>query len=403
MGQEGTHNDRKYHSASLPADGLHFITGATSLLGSEYLYSLLSESPNARCALLIHAKKHRSAEIKLNDLLHHLFGDGNEFQTMRKRIDVYAGDIRAKRFGLNDTEWTKLCRSVNYIFHAAANTNLSDSEENLNAVNVTGTVSVVHLAKQCPNLVRMLHVSTAYVSGTKTGLITPDELDMEYPASDDYQRSKRVAEKLVRKHSVSLPVVILRPSTLVGHSKLGRTHSYKAFYFPTRMLLAGQRVIYPASKQGKIEVVPADWAANVALKLLRKPGIEGRCFHLSLGDRAYSIDQVKRIIHKSLSKQEAGNIRLVTVPRALYSFLVAPLIAILYPNGRSINRNFRLLSHYTCIDRIYENQDTFRASAGDRHQLPGLESYYDVLCDYAQKNHWQRSRAPSALRKLTSN
>lgn len=379
---------------AIEKDSLHFITGATSLFGSEYLSAVLAADNRCRCALLIRAKSQSTAEIKANNLMHYLYGGGALYERMRQRIDVYRGDISEKHFGLDLNVWLELSQSINYIFHGASNSNISDSDDNLYSVNVMGTVSVLNFALKCNQLRRMLHISTAYVSGNKSGQISPDELDMKRQVNDYYQLSKRVAEKLVREQFEKLPIVILRPSTIVGHSISGRTISYKAFYYLTRMLITGHRITYPCSKNGKVEAIPADWAANIAIRLLNKKGIEGRSFHLTMGDRAYTAQQVKRIILSSLDKQGAQYKPLRLIPRLPYEIFVAPLISILHPEGRSLNRNFRLLSNYTCINRNFENADTFRAAGEDKNSLPGLEGYYDRLCRYAMTNKWRQPKAP---------
>lgn len=386
-------------TAAPPEKTLHFITGATGLFGSEYIYTVLTSSSKTRCAVLIPTKKQRSADVRVNDLAHYLFGSGETYQHMRQRIDAYAGDVRQKKFGLDDAQWAKLTSETNYIFHAAANSKLSDTEDQLNAVNVMGTVTVINFAKRCRALLRFMHVSSAYVSGTETGRIMPDQLNMSSLVSDAYQMSKRIGEQLVRKHCDTLPVVIVRPGTLVGHSSIGRTSSYKAFYYPTRMLVFGHSIIFPYSRSGKIEAIPADWAAKIAFKLMLKQGIESRCFHLTMGERAYTMDQIKRIIFKSLINQGESVRKVRLLPRTFYRFFVAPLISIIYPNGRSVNRDFKLLSNYTCVDRIYDNRDTFRATGEDHNQLPGLEGYYDRLYSYATKNRWKTPKAPDWLHR----
>lgn len=372
---------------------VHFITGATGLYGAEYLHAVLSSDTKSQCALLIHANSRSVAEIRVNELMHYLFENGELHDQMRQRIEVYYGDISEKHFGLAENEWLSLAEKTRFIFHAAANSKLSDSKHALNAVNVMGTVSVLNFAKRCKHLVRMMHVSSAYVSGTKTGVISPDELDLKQPTSDDFQLSKRVAEVLVREHWHKLPIVIVRPSTLVGHSVLGRTNTYKAFYYPTRMLIMGHRVFFPASRFGKVEAIPVDWAARIALKLMHARGVNGRCFHLSMGERAYTMSQIERIITKSIDKHGIEYKQAKIIPRLGYKIFIAPLVSILYPQGRSLNRDFNLLSNYSCIDRIFDNKATFRATSEDRHNLPGLEGYFDKLLSYAMKNRWHNIKS----------
>jgi|GEM_PF-2556422 len=368
---------------------VHFITGATSLLGSEYLFNVLASDDDTRCSVLIHAKGQRSAEKRLTALLDYLYGRGDMHLHMRQRIEVYGGDIRKKDFGLNQKQLKALESSVNYIFHAASNSNLTDSKSSLNQSNITGTVSVINFAKNCHNLMRLMHVSSAYVSGSKTGKLTPDTLDMDEPTCDHFQLTKRVSEKFVREQYSKLPIVIIRPSTIVGHSVNGRANSFRAFYYPTRQALLGRRVFFPASDDGRAEAVPSDWAADMALKLMLKKGINGRSFHITVGERAYTMEQIKRIIEKNLNQQGVQYRKAKLVSEPAFKYLIGPTLSLFHKHGRKMNHDFVMLSRYSCINRIFDNSDTFKTLGEDRHTLPDLDGYYKNIIRYAIEHDWR--------------
>jgi len=239
---------------------VHFITGATSLLGSEYLFNVLASDDDTRCSVLIHAKGQRSAEKRLTALLDYLYGRGDMHLHMRQRIDVYGGDIRKKDFGLSQEQLKVLESSVNYIFHAASNSNLTDSKSSLNQSNITGTVSVINFAKNCQNLMRLMHVSSAYVSGSKTG---------------------------------------------------------------------------------------------------------------------------KRIIEKNLNQQGVQYRKAKLVSEPAFKYLIGPTLSLFHKHGRKMNRDFVMLSRYSCINRIFDNSDTFKTLGEDRHTLPDLDGYYKNIIRYA--------------------
>ena len=57
----------------------------------------------------------------------------------------------------------------------------------------------------------LLHVSTAYVAGRRTGEIGEDDLSDRFGFENDYERTRYEAERLVRFAATDLPVTWLRP------------------------------------------------------------------------------------------------------------------------------------------------------------------------------------------------
>ncbi len=65
-------------------------------------------------------------------------------------------------------------------------------------VNVGGTRTVIELARDAGRLARVVHWSTAMVSGDRHGTIYEEDLDAGQHFHNAYERTKYEAEQLVR-------------------------------------------------------------------------------------------------------------------------------------------------------------------------------------------------------------
>lgn len=101
--------------------------------------------------------------------------------------------------------------------------------------NVSGTQNVLEMCKRHA-IAAFHHVSTAYVGDHRGG-----QTVMESPVSwastggNDYEKSKIQAEQLVMNQMVGKPLVIHRPSIVVGDSLTSFTSTFHGFYAPLQI------------------------------------------------------------------------------------------------------------------------------------------------------------------------
>ena len=88
------------------------------------------------------------------------------------------------------------------------------------------------------DLRRIVHVSTAYVSGRHAGEFGEGDLEVGQEFRNTYECSKYEAERLLRGVG-ELPLAIARPSIVVGHSASGWTSAFNVLYWPMRALERG--------------------------------------------------------------------------------------------------------------------------------------------------------------------
>jgi nucleoside-diphosphate-sugar epimerase len=89
-----------------------------------------------------------------------------------------------------------------------------------------------------------------------------------------------------------VPIVVHRPSIVVGRSDSGATTDYKTIYRPMRLLVRSydlwpsvlnRLVPVPVWPDTRLDVVPVDWLVSAMAALFRSDAADGRCFHLAAG------------------------------------------------------------------------------------------------------------------------
>jgi nucleoside-diphosphate-sugar epimerase len=165
--------------------------------------------------------------------------------------------------------------------HLAADTSFASKESNWR-VNFDGTMALAEAATRMPRLTRFLHCSTATICGADAGDLVHEA---EYPRAGvahlvHYTHAKAEAEMALAQRFGGLPVVVVRPSIVAGHSTLGAKPSTSIFWFLRAVEALGLTSCEPT---GGIDIVPSDWTAAALLHLLFKPELAERCYHLSAG------------------------------------------------------------------------------------------------------------------------
>eukprot|EP00253_Pinus_taeda_P018958 PITA_18958 len=158
------------------------VTGSTGFLGKIFIEKILRSQPGiGRIFVLLRANDAESAKMRfINEVLKlELFsrlreqhGDNFERFVFEKVVPV-VGDIATDHNLGIDTESSRehLWRNLDAIVNIAASTVFDDRYDISLNVNTKGAENIVEFAKRCRNLQILLHVSTAYVVGRKSGQI----------------------------------------------------------------------------------------------------------------------------------------------------------------------------------------------------------------------------------------
>lgn len=259
--------------------GLVFLTGATGFLGTQIARRVISNT-NLSIVALVRGKNNEESTKRL----------GREWwawpelnKNIGSRVIIVVGDISEDRLGLSDEEYNYVVSNVTHIIHCAAALNLNGSIEEMRRINVLGTSNVLNLAKtihEKNGLTRFSHISTAYVSGGRDGLIPESELTNDYGFNNTYELTKYESEKLVREFSNQISISIFRPGIIIGDSKTGQIRTFNTIYYPLRLYLKGGLRILPTDSTAKINMVPVDYVADSISRLTFMNEAEGLTFHL---------------------------------------------------------------------------------------------------------------------------
>lgn len=237
------------------------VTGAGGLVGGAVAAELAARGHRVRAML------RRPGPV--------LAHDGGPAGT---RVEPVCGDVRQPDLGLN----TAALRDVTTIVHCAALTGFAEPAEAYRAVNVDGTLHVLALGARLNAPVVL--VSTAYVCGTRSGTILERDLPDDGFANG-YEASKAAAERAARAAmATGQPVVVARPSIIVGAWEDGAIRRFGDVYLLLRMFALGRLRTMPVCAGATLDFVAIDRVARGIAHLAERPhDFTGRTLHLTSG------------------------------------------------------------------------------------------------------------------------
>lgn len=157
------------------------VTGATGFLAKIFVEKILRVQPNVKkLYLLLRAADSKSALQRLNAevLAKELFRvlkdklGSDLYSHLSQRVTPVAGDITYEDLGVKDSNLLEeMWREVDVVVNIAATTNFDERYDVSLSLNTFGAKHVYNFAKKCSKIKLLLHVSTAYVSGERAGLI----------------------------------------------------------------------------------------------------------------------------------------------------------------------------------------------------------------------------------------
>jgi nucleoside-diphosphate-sugar epimerase/glutathionylspermidine synthase len=253
------------------------VTGATGFVGGAAAAELLRCPEADRVLLLVRAASPAAALERVRCSLSR-FADG-VVESAGPRCQVIVGDLTDGR-ALDDPRSDE----VTHVLHAAGDTSLRSVLRGRHT-NVDGTLALADRMRRAPRLVRFLHVGTAYVCGDRPPPLVHED---DYPRPDvrhlvEYTRSKAECERLLDRAIPDLPLVVARPSIVVGHTRLGCGPSASIFWYYRAVDLLRRA---PAPPEAHKDIVPVDYVVEALLFLLFKPVLSHRRYHVSAGEAA---------------------------------------------------------------------------------------------------------------------
>jgi thioester reductase-like protein len=270
------------------------VTGFPGFIGARLLPRLLELSPDESFVCLV---QERFLDLARRELA----AIEERHPAARGRLSTVTGDITVAGLGLAAGDAQRLRRELTAAHHLAAVYDLAVSRELGLRVNVEGTRNVLAFLAEAPGFARLHYVSTAYVSGTATGLFRESDLDVGQGFKNHYEETKFLAEVDVARSG--LPATICRPSIVVGDSRTGETGKFDGPYF---MLGAMEKLPSPGlflrgSSTNSVNLVPVDFVVEALARLSARPESGTRTYHLT-DPRPLPVLEVERLFARALGK-----------------------------------------------------------------------------------------------------
>jgi len=258
------------------------LTGATGYLGAFLLTELL-ENTTARiiCLVRFNDPSEDDHPAAIARLRRNLLDMGLWHDSMLDRVEVLPGNLARRRLGLAPDAFDALATRVQIIIHAAATVNLVYPYAALRAPNVVGTREIIRLA--CQSGATLQYISTnGVLPPSKDGWPEDAMIDVDAVPEklvDGYGQTKWVAEQLVLEAGRrGLPMRILRPGTISGHSTTGSTNAYDLL---TALIIESLHIGYAPDVEGwRAEMTPVDFVSKAIIHLSNDVKSEQIVFHL---------------------------------------------------------------------------------------------------------------------------
>ncbi|KAH7561216.1 hypothetical protein JRO89_XS10G0193200 [Xanthoceras sorbifolium] len=189
------------------------VIGATGFLGKIFVEKILRIQPNVKkLYLLVRARDAYSAtqrilnevvEKELFRVLRERWG-GNLHSFISEKVAAVPGDICCENLGVKDSNLREeMWRETDIVLNFAATTNFDERYDVALDTNTMAPFHVLNFAKRCVKINMFLHVSTAYVCGETSGLITEKSFYLGETLSGETCKLNITSEKKLAEQTLN--------------------------------------------------------------------------------------------------------------------------------------------------------------------------------------------------------
>lgn len=370
------------------------ITGATGIVGSELVRSLLGRPDPPRLLLALRGDE-ETVRVKRAWVIAWAGADA----ARATLVEAVAGDVRQPLFGLTDSSAARELADVTGVIHAAAVTEFEQSDDEAFANNVLGTRHALGVAQRCPRLDRFALISTAFSAGRRTGLIREDEVvSFEAGFANAYERSKALAEAEVQALAGRIPATIYRLGVIVGRQSDGHVSRMTALYPVLRLCHRGMVPMIPSDPSQPVDVSPVDVVARALAYLFLDAFEPGRTFHACAGPaRSYAMDEFFGAVMKAFGdhdpdwRRNGYPVPLVVEPDVFES-LAASIDVVENVRLRGILRIVRAFTRTIAYAKHYDTQAFDGALAGSGLAFPHCREWLPTIVGHAVAQQFRAAR-----------
>ena len=304
--------------------GTHLFTGFPGFVASQLIRQLFHDGVTKQIyAIVLHSvmEKAKNEVIDIKKEQPHC------------QIELLEGDITLPNLGIAKAELEMIVPRVQFVWHLAAIYDLAVSRKLAWKVNVHGTTIVNDFVCSLPNLKRYIFFSTAHVGGQRNGRLLETELIRPHTFKNYYEETKFEAELRIEDLKSEVPVTILRPGIVCGHSKTGEIIKFDGIYFFLNMIASLSElpfIPFMGSKATTINVVPIDYICKAASYLCTVREAEGKTFHLT-DPKPYKVfDFYSMMVKEMTGKKPVGRIPLSLTKRLLANYSIRKKLGVEY-------------------------------------------------------------------------
>src|SRR5688500_17242727 len=171
-----------------------FLIGGTGFLGKVTLSMLLHRFPNiGEAHVTLRARSHEESETRLSNNvisappfnpLRERYGSALD-GFIRDKVAIVGGDIAEPNLGFTEEEAERIAKNVDVILNSAGNVTFNPTLESALRTNVVGTQNVIAFTRRMKRPC-LVHISTCFVAGNRSGSIWEDDEVMGYfPRRDE--------------------------------------------------------------------------------------------------------------------------------------------------------------------------------------------------------------------------
>lgn len=293
----------------------YFFTGFPGFISNQLIREVLRRNDGmGRFYVLVLPNMVEKAEVERAAIL-------LEFGLPESHFEIIEGDIASPGLAIDPEVQTQLETAVTHVFHLAAIYDLAVPKEIAYLVNVEGTRNVNDWTKTLKSIKRYTYFSTAFVAGRREGILYEDELIKPSSFKNYYEETKYEAEVLVEALKSEVPVTIIRPGIVKGHSRTGETIKFDGPYFIMNFI---DRLSFMPflPKLGKgdsvVNLVPVDYIIEATTYLTFSQKGAGKTYHLT-DPKPYKVSELyEMMMYEMMKKQPKGSVPLALAKGGLH-------------------------------------------------------------------------------------
>ena len=266
------------------------LTGSTGLVGGLVLARLLEcQIP---VAVLVRGNRRQTAIERVEAVMGRL---EERFRKLFVRPVVLDGDLCQPGLGLSEADGRWLAANCGSVIHSAANLLFKPASEHPDnepyRTNVDGTRHLLQVTTAA-RITEWHYVSTAYIAGLRDGKILERECNVGQQFSNDYERSKVMAEEMVRQSPEIQTLTVYRPSIVIDLHPTTSMRSDQTINsaFAMFQMLSKQFGLPERGEwfrrlgfggEERKNIVTVDWVAAMIAEIYLRPALHGSTYHLT--------------------------------------------------------------------------------------------------------------------------